>query len=105
MRFLRTKHGQSMAEYAILFAMVIGAAVAMQQYIKSRLQAGTRAGADGYITALTTDPDLVNLNPFNDPGRKVNSSSDQSDLLVMTDASTGKRTQNVVSNTVSTVAK
>ncbi len=42
------QRGQSMGEYAILFAIVIGAAIAMQQYVKSRLQGGVKLGADLY---------------------------------------------------------
>lgn len=102
MRFLRTKHGQSMAEYAILFAIVIGAAIAMQQYVKSRLQGGVRAGADAYMAAVQTG--VANANIF-EPVRTVNTSSTQSELLTMTSASAGTRVQNVVSNTQSTVTK
>ncbi len=36
---LSSKRGQSVAEYATLFAIIIGAAVAMQLYVKRALQA------------------------------------------------------------------
>ena len=104
MRCFHTKKGQSMAEYAILFAIVIGAAIAMQQYVKSRLQGGIRAGADGYITAIATDINFANVNTF-EPVRTVDTTSNQSDFLSMTGASTGNRTLNVNAHTASTVTK
>lgn len=51
MRRLSARRGQSMGEYAILFAIVLGAAIAMQQYVKSRLQGATAGTADGYMNA------------------------------------------------------
>ena len=48
MRFLRSGRGQSTAEYAVLFAIVIGAAIAMQQFIKSRLQGAVKNQMDAY---------------------------------------------------------
>ncbi len=59
MRQIRTRTGQSLAEYAVLFAIVVGAAVAMQTYVKSRLQGAVQAKADGY------------LNVFQDPGNSI----------------------------------
>jgi hypothetical protein len=38
--------GQSTAEYAILIALVIGAAVAMQTYVKRSLQGGIKFAVD-----------------------------------------------------------
>ena len=102
MRFLRAKHGQSMAEYAILFAIVIGAAIAMQQYVKSRLQGAVHGAANAYTAAVTGGN--INALAF-EPARTVNTSSNQSDFLSMTSASAGNRTQNIVSNTKSTVTK
>ena len=99
-----TKKGQSMAEYAILFAIVIGAAIAMQQYIKSRLQGGMRAAADGYTAALSGTGNLGNVNAF-EPDRSVNAESNQTDGLVMTSATAGTRTLNTDSDSTSTVTK
>jgi hypothetical protein len=45
MRFL-SKRAQSTAEYAIVIALVIGAAVAMQIYVKRGLQGGMRFATD-----------------------------------------------------------
>jgi hypothetical protein len=56
MRFIRASKGQSTAEYAVLFAIVIGAAIAMQQYVKSRLQGAVRQHADDFITAAGGGP-------------------------------------------------
>lgn len=47
---MRSRRGQSTAEYAVLFAIVLGAAIAMQQYIRLRLQASTQAGTQDYVT-------------------------------------------------------
>ena len=45
MNILRRK-GQSTAEYAILIALIIGVAVAMQTYVKRGLQAGIKFAVD-----------------------------------------------------------
>jgi hypothetical protein len=46
LNFLRGKKGQSTAEYAILIALVIGAAMAMQTYMKRGLQGGIKFAVD-----------------------------------------------------------
>jgi len=45
MRFFNKK-GQNTAEYAILIALVIGAAVAMQTYVKRSMQGGVKFAVD-----------------------------------------------------------
>ncbi len=70
MRMLRSARGQSTAEYAVLFAIVIGAAVAMQQYVKTRLQASVKKYTDEYATAAA----LGNATKF-DPTRLTKSAS------------------------------
>ncbi|MFH1245207.1 MAG: hypothetical protein V1662_01855 [Candidatus Omnitrophota bacterium] len=45
-KWLYTKKGQSTGEYALIFAIVLGAAVAMQTYIKRGLQSRIKSGAD-----------------------------------------------------------
>lgn len=85
MRLIRTRKGQSMAEYAVLFAIVIGAAVAMQQYVKGRLQATVRAKADGYMTAAG-----MTATASYDPTRYTKSSSGTD--LEFDDARKGKVT-------------
>jgi len=49
---LRKIRAQSTAEYAIILAVVMGAAVAMQVYVKRGLQARTKAGVDA-VTGIT----------------------------------------------------
>ena len=48
-------HGQSIGEYAILFAIVLGAVVAMQTYVRERLAGEIKAKADLYGTSQTID--------------------------------------------------
>ncbi len=43
---LKNKKGQNTAEYAILIALVIGAAVAMQTYVKRGMQGGVKYAVD-----------------------------------------------------------
>lgn len=50
----RKSKAQSTAEYAIILAVVIGAAVAMQTYVKRGLQARQKAGTDAF-TGITAD--------------------------------------------------
>ena len=47
-RMIRSRRGQGMAEYAILFAIVLGAAIAMRQFLKSRFQGTVAALGDTY---------------------------------------------------------
>jgi hypothetical protein len=49
---LLRKRGQSTGEYAVLFAVVLGAVIAMQNYIRNRIAGGIRDQADAYQTAL-----------------------------------------------------
>lgn len=73
MRRLLGTRGQSMAEYAVLFAIVIGAAVAVQQYVKTRLQGAVRGYADNYITEVKKGVSYAETK-F-DPARLSNSTS------------------------------
>ncbi|MBN2097048.1 MAG: class III signal peptide-containing protein [Candidatus Omnitrophica bacterium] len=43
------KRGQSTAEYAILFGLVVAVAIAMQTYVKRSLQGGTKFVVDKLI--------------------------------------------------------
>ena len=47
-----SRRGQSIGEYAILFAIVLGAIVAMQGYIRNRIAGGLQSRADNYMTTL-----------------------------------------------------
>lgn len=44
----RKSKAQSTAEYAIILAVVVGAAIAMQTYVKRGLQARQKAGTDAF---------------------------------------------------------
>lgn len=105
MRAIASVRGQSTAEYAILFAIVIGAAIAMQQYVSARLRGAVRGYADQYTEAAgtgTTPAGLTDadVSPFGgDPGRTTNSGS-ASDTE-MTTATSGTVLQSSGSQTVS----
>ena len=93
---LNSRRGQSMGEYAILFAIVLGAAIAMQQYVKARLQGATAGTADGYMAAAgglggygTFEPDRV-------------SDSKSETTLAMTSAKTGAVAMDSTSTTIAT---
>ena len=45
--------GQSLGEYAILFAIVLGAAIAIQNIVKTRLQGAVIGVSDAYTNAAT----------------------------------------------------
>jgi hypothetical protein len=98
-----TKKGQSMAEYAILFAIVIGAAIAMQQYIKSRLQGTMQGASDNYINAVSATAGFAAV-PF-EPNRTINTTSGQTDSVAMSSATVGTRTLSSTSDSTSTVTK
>ncbi len=49
------KKGQNIVEYAVLVALVVGAAVAMQTYVKRSLQAKIHDAADAEITNTAID--------------------------------------------------
>ncbi len=51
-KFIKGKRGQNTAEYALLIALVVGGAVAMQQYAQRALQARER-DAGTYLAAQT----------------------------------------------------
>lgn len=53
------KKAQNMVEYAVLVALVIGAAVAMQTYVKRSLQAKVKDATDANITETLTDANVT----------------------------------------------
>ena len=93
---LHSRRGQSMGEYAILFAIVLGAAIAMQQYVKARLQGATAGTADGYMNAAAG---LGGYGTF-EPSRVSDSAS--TTALTMGSAKTGTVAINSKSTTVAT---
>ena len=50
--FNKNKKGQNIAEYAILIALVIAAAIGIQTYVKRGLQARMKADSDGLVACL-----------------------------------------------------
>ena len=97
MRMIRGRTGQSTAEYAVLFAIVIGAAIAMQQYIKARLQGASKAYTDGYVTAASVggtkvDPFEPTVLSSSQSGQDITMEGAKSGAVVNTGGSrTGKR--------------
>lgn len=97
MRLMRASKGQTMAEYAVLFAIVIGAAIAMQQYVKSRLQGGIHTHADAYIAAAG--------GAEFEPERTTDSAVDSTSGLSMSSATSGTVSLTSNSNSTSTTTK
>ena len=46
LNLFKNKNGQNTAEYAVLIALVVAAAIAMQTYVKRSMQAGTKFAVD-----------------------------------------------------------
>ena len=96
-QLIRSRRGQGMAEYAILFAIVLGAAIAMQYFVKSRLQGAIAGTSDAYATQS------VNLGGYftYEPPTRTSSSSSAGNMTFTT-AKTGTVDQNSNSNTNTT---
>ena len=50
---MHNKKGQNTAEYAILIALIIGGAIAMQTYVKRGFQGGVKYGVDKLQANIT----------------------------------------------------
>jgi len=92
-----SRRGQSMGEYAILFAIVLGAAIAMQQYVKSRLQGAVAFRAQDYSNSAGMAG--AGFNTF-EPDRETDSVSDTG--LAMTSVNAGNVTIDSQSDTTVT---
>lgn len=103
MRRMLGRRGQSTAEYAVLFAIVIGAAIAMQQYVKTRLQGAIKQHADGYLAAQTGAFGGV-PQPF-EPDRATTSTNQSTSNVSMSSARTGTFNVDNTAKTKSTVTK
>jgi len=55
------KKGQNTAEYAILIALVIAAAVAMQTYVKRGMQGRVHDASDSFYDKFTQDANWANI--------------------------------------------
>lgn len=97
MRSLRSCKGQSLAEYAILIALVIGAVFAMQNYIRTRLQGLMHGYTEEYVRQAT--PAGVAVDPFT-PDRTVTSNSNIG--MTMDSVRTGNIGISSTSNTTQT---
>jgi len=80
------KRGQSTGEYAILFAIVLGAVIAVQNYVRNRIAGGLKHYSDDYLNVVGngTSINTANLNR--------SSSSTSSSRATMTSASSGNIT-------------
>lgn len=77
---LLNRKGQSTGEYAVLFAVVLGAVIAMQSYVRNRIAGGIQSQADLYSTSVggTATPGITTV-----------SSNNATTTATMTDANTG----------------
>ena len=49
---LVSQRGQSTGEYAILFAIVLGAVLAMQNFVRNRIAGGLEAQTNAYVATV-----------------------------------------------------
>jgi len=93
MRLLKSR-GQSTGEYAILFAIVLGAVIGMQNYIRNQIAGALKNEADEFRTA-TGSGDAVTIDRTSD--------SLAASRTAMTDANTGSVRSDSASAQVTTV--
>ncbi len=84
------KRGQSIGEYAILFAIVLGAVVAMQNYVRNRIAGEIKVTADTYFKLGTETIDTT-------------SGSTSTQTATMDTAKAGTLTQKTDASSVMTV--
>ena len=84
---MKMRRGQSIAEYAVLIGLVLGAVLAMQQYIRVRLAGAIKTQADIYANRTNAGSGFT-------PNRTSDSFSNTS--LTMTNATAGN--VNITSN-------
>ena len=92
MRILRKRNGQSIAEYAVLIGLVLGAVLAMQHYIRKRIAGAIKAQADNYATNAQWDASIDLA------GRTTNSVTDAN--MAMSSSADGTVTINSQGNSV-----
>lgn len=63
-RRLYDKRGQSTGEYALVFAIILGAIVAMQTYVKRGIQGRVKAGTDYMARETNTVGDVTQYDPY-----------------------------------------
>lgn len=64
LHILRNKAGQNTAEYAILIALIVGVAIAMQTYIKRGLQGRVKDAVDKMATDTSTLGTTTQYEPY-----------------------------------------
>jgi len=57
-----SKRGQSTGEYAILFAIVLGAVFAVQNFVRHNIAGTLKDSADTYISTSGLTPAIVQVN-------------------------------------------
>ena len=98
-----TRAGQSTAEYAVLFALIVGAAIAVQQFVRVRLQGAVKGAADTYVSTIQGTGGTstgITVTPWS-PDRNVTGSSKSDENMTsatqgsVTSTSGGQTTQRV----------
>ena len=70
MKLLR-KFGQSTGEYALLFAIVLGAIFAVQNYVRNRIAGGIMEQSDVYNAAAGFGPRVVTIGSVSDSEQRA----------------------------------
>ena len=76
------RRGQSIGEYAILFAIVLGAVVAMQNFVRNRIAGQIAAEGNIYLSQAGNNVNIYKANQT--------SESSSSSNIAMTDADNGQ---------------
>jgi len=95
-RFRSRKALSNVTEYVILVAVVAGAAIAMQQYVKGRLQGAVKTGTDDFEFTAKGIPGNVAYTVTFEPTRTT--ASQAATGLNMTSATTGTVAVDSLSN-------
>ncbi len=120
-KIFKNKRAQSTAEYAILIALVVGAVVAMQTYVKRGIQARQKVESDAYLGGLKTnflaaDQIVVGVNgdkginpaivPIMNSQYEFEKTASQSSQVVLEDTQTSNMTkEGVVTRNATTITK
>ncbi len=109
-KIFKNKKAQSTAEYAILIALVVGAVVAMQTYVKRGIQARQKVESDAYLGALSANFTTYNVNanatPTMEPRYEFNQTASQSSQVVSADTQTSNMTkEGVVTRNATTTTR
>lgn len=64
------RKGQNTAEYAILIALVIAVAIAMQTYVKRGIQGRVKDSSDDFVTGLSNDTNWSSISSVSATAQK-----------------------------------